>query len=110
MTDAAATCGEAPLDIEMGAGYAAGAAFQAALIGHTDVIFLQFVNIGGTEIETGLLLATVMQVSPSTMRIWGSSSTLNRSRKSLSSILIVIEHSSIRPTGVLEAVEETSLS
>jgi hypothetical protein len=56
MTDAIAASGEAPLNIEMGAGNAAGAAFQTTFVIDADAVLLQTINIGRTEVKTGLLL------------------------------------------------------
>src|SRR3974377_284748 len=55
MTDAVASRGKAPLDVEMGASDAAGAAFQAPFIGHADMVFLQLVHVCRTKIKTGLV-------------------------------------------------------
>ena len=46
--------GEAPLDVQMGAADAAGAAFQAALVGHANAVFFQPVHICRADVETGL--------------------------------------------------------
>jgi len=47
--------GKPPLDIQMGAANAAGAAFQTTLIGHANAIFLQPVHIRRADVETGLI-------------------------------------------------------
>jgi len=57
VADAISAPGETPLDVEMGAADAAGAAFQATLIGHADAVFFQPVNVGRTDVETGLVWA-----------------------------------------------------
>ncbi len=57
MADAVSPGRESPEDVEMGAGYTAGAAFEAAFIGDNDAIFLDTVDIGRTEIEAGLIFA-----------------------------------------------------
>jgi len=55
MADAISSPGEAPLDIQMGAANTAGAAFQAALIGHANPVFLQPVHIRWADVETRLI-------------------------------------------------------
>ena len=55
MADAIASPGEPPLDIQMGAANAAGAAFQAALVGHANAVFLQPVHICRADVETRLV-------------------------------------------------------
>jgi len=64
VADAMAPLGEAPLDVQVGASDAAGAALQAPLIGHADAIFLKPIHIGGAEVEAGLLLAPLHAHGP----------------------------------------------
>jgi hypothetical protein len=55
MADPISSPGKTPLDVEMGAADAAGTAFQATLICHADAVFFQSVNVGRTDVETGLV-------------------------------------------------------
>ena len=64
VADAVSSPRKSPFDVEMGAADAAGAAFQAALIGHDDVVFFQPVYVGGAEVETGLVRASISAISP----------------------------------------------
>jgi len=57
MTDAIASEGKPPLDVEMGTGDAAGPAFQTSFVGHADVVFFQPVHICRAEVETWLVRA-----------------------------------------------------
>ena len=55
MADAVSSPGKPPFDVEMGAANPAGAAFQAALEGHDDMVLFQPVYVGGADVETGLV-------------------------------------------------------
>ena len=59
MADPVTSRGKAPLDVEVGASDAAGAAFQASFISHADMVLIQLVHVCRAKIEAGLLGALV---------------------------------------------------
>jgi len=50
MTDSEPSGGKAPVDIQMWASDAAGAAFETSFVVDTDPVMFEFVNIGRTDI------------------------------------------------------------
>ena len=51
--------GKAPLDVEVGTAYPAGAALDASFPGNGDPAQLVPVDVGGTEVKAGLLVASL---------------------------------------------------
>jgi hypothetical protein len=49
--------GKTPVDIQMWASDAAGAAFETSFVVNTDPIMFELINIGRTDIQAGLLPA-----------------------------------------------------
>ena len=71
MPDAEPSGGKAPVDIQVRASDSAGAAFETSFIVDTDPVVFEFVNIGRTNIQAGLLPAifhTDLGVDNSKMR------------------------------------------
>jgi hypothetical protein len=64
MADAISSPGEPPLDVEVGTANPAGAAFQATLIGHADVVLFQPVYVSRADVETGLVWTLIPAYSP----------------------------------------------
>jgi hypothetical protein len=57
MPDAETSGGKTPVDIQMRASDAAGAAFETSFVVNTDPITFELINIGRTDIQAGLLPA-----------------------------------------------------
>ena len=71
MPDTEPSGGKAPIDIQMRAPDAAGAAFETSFVADTDPALFELVNIGRTDIQAGLIPAifhTDLSVDNSKMR------------------------------------------
>ena len=57
MPDAETSGGKTPIDVQMWASDAAGAAFETSFVVDTDPVTFELINIGRTDIQAGLLPA-----------------------------------------------------
>ena len=55
MADAVSPPRKPPLDVEMWASDAAGAAFQASFVSYTDAVFFKLIHVGRADVEAGLI-------------------------------------------------------